>query len=183
MMNALRRYIISVMKDEKEGGAAFVVKALLSLFSCLYGLGIKAVDMGYKSGVRKVRKARVPVISVGNLTLGGTGKTPFSAHLADTLGVGADHHPLLREEGAGGGYPGSSVLNVLNDADAARAHIRVGGKVAKVGDADTVEEGGIQDTGPLGSAHGRSVYLQIYVLRVHGGPSFTGRRQRQGCSS
>lgn len=39
----------------------------------------------YDSGLIRPRSSSVPVISVGNLTVGGTGKTPFTAHIVQLL--------------------------------------------------------------------------------------------------
>ena len=107
---SFRNYILSLMKDERKGPVAAAVKAALAVLSVFYSAGLRIVDLGYSSGVRKVHKAPVPVVSVGNLTLGGTGKTPFTVFLADLLlsmgrkpavltrGYGKDEDRLLREE-------------------------------------------------------------------------------------
>lgn len=39
----------------------------------------------YRAGLRRVERLRAPVISIGNLTFGGTGKTPFTIWLAQEL--------------------------------------------------------------------------------------------------
>jgi tetraacyldisaccharide 4'-kinase len=39
----------------------------------------------YKSGIFKSYRAKVPVVVVGNITLGGTGKSPLVAYLVDSL--------------------------------------------------------------------------------------------------
>ena len=39
----------------------------------------------YKSGFLKTKKLQVPVISIGNISFGGTGKTPFTIYLAEKL--------------------------------------------------------------------------------------------------
>lgn len=60
---------------------------LLAPFSWLYGLGVwvrnKMFDMGQKQSVSF--EDRVPVICVGNLAVGGTGKTPHTEYLVDLL--------------------------------------------------------------------------------------------------
>jgi len=43
----------------------------------LYGVAMKARHALYRSGRFRVHELGVPVISVGNLTTGGTGKTPL----------------------------------------------------------------------------------------------------------
>lgn len=57
----------------------------LSPLSCLYGLGVGFRNMLFEMGVLKSRSFSVPIISVGNITVGGTGKTPHVEHLVRLL--------------------------------------------------------------------------------------------------
>jgi tetraacyldisaccharide 4'-kinase len=50
-----------------------------------YGLAVGARNLAYDTGLLPAARPPVPVISVGNLTLGGTGKTPLVAWLARTV--------------------------------------------------------------------------------------------------
>ncbi|HEX5709480.1 MAG TPA: tetraacyldisaccharide 4'-kinase [Pyrinomonadaceae bacterium] len=54
----------------------------LAPLSALYGAAIRARLALYRSGALKTHSAGAPVISVGNLTTGGTGKTPLVEWLA-----------------------------------------------------------------------------------------------------
>jgi tetraacyldisaccharide 4'-kinase len=58
--------------------------ALLPL-SAVYGLGVRIRNALYRRGIRKTYDVEVPVISVGNLTTGGTGKTPLVELLASRM--------------------------------------------------------------------------------------------------
>jgi len=54
-------------------------------FSGLYGASVKARLALYKSGLLRTRRLGAPVISVGNITAGGTGKTPLVEWIARYL--------------------------------------------------------------------------------------------------
>src|ERR687884_151773 len=54
----------------------------LAPFSLLYGVVTRARLALYGAGALPVQKLTVPVISVGNITAGGTGKTPLVEWLA-----------------------------------------------------------------------------------------------------
>ena len=58
---------------------------MLSLLGFIYGKIANLRNVLYDKGVFDVFDARVRVISVGNITAGGTGKTPLVAYIADIL--------------------------------------------------------------------------------------------------
>lgn len=58
---------------------------LLAPLGAIYGLAIRARHALYDTGALKTHETGVPVISVGNITTGGTGKTPLVAWLARQL--------------------------------------------------------------------------------------------------
>ena len=59
---------------------------LLAPFAFLYGLGVNIRNTLFNWGVWKQRRFDVPVICVGNLAVGGTGKTPHVEYLVRLLG-------------------------------------------------------------------------------------------------
>ncbi|HEY6066725.1 MAG TPA: tetraacyldisaccharide 4'-kinase [Thermoanaerobaculia bacterium] len=62
-----------------------ILRTALAPFSTLYGRALESRARLYRSGTFAAQRAAIPVISVGNLTLGGTGKTPFVEFLARRL--------------------------------------------------------------------------------------------------
>ncbi len=62
-----------------------LVKLLLAPFSLLYGAGVSLRDFFYSRGLLKGITFNVPVISVGNLSMGGAGKTPHIEYLIRLL--------------------------------------------------------------------------------------------------
>lgn len=63
---------------------------------------------------RKSYQAAVPVISVGNLTVGGTGKTPLALHLAKYLAEQGEK-PAILLRGYGGDLGRKKSLNVMRE--------------------------------------------------------------------
>jgi tetraacyldisaccharide 4'-kinase len=82
----IRKYINSLMRDEENGAFHNVMKCILWIVSIFYGGLILIWDFVYSRGFVKSYKSSFNVISVGNLTVGGTGKTPFVIKLAQKLG-------------------------------------------------------------------------------------------------
>ena len=57
----------------------------LTPLSWFYGLGVNIRNFLFDTGLRKSRSFKTPVISVGNITVGGTGKTPHVEYLVRLL--------------------------------------------------------------------------------------------------
>lgn len=62
-----------------------LVQILLAPFSLLYGLGVTLRNLAYATGLLKSVSFNFPVISVGNLSMGGSGKTPHIEFLIRQL--------------------------------------------------------------------------------------------------
>ncbi|QDT04169.1 Tetraacyldisaccharide 4'-kinase [Rubripirellula lacrimiformis] len=70
------------MSGKRRGPAAGLFRTALRLASLPYGIVVGRRNRGYDTGKTTIHSAGVPVISVGNLTTGGTGKTPIVCYLA-----------------------------------------------------------------------------------------------------
>ena len=53
--------------------------------SILYGIGVSIRNRLFNLGILKIREFDVPIICVGNITVGGTGKTPHTESLINEL--------------------------------------------------------------------------------------------------
>jgi tetraacyldisaccharide 4'-kinase len=62
-----------------------LVRILLLPLSLLYGLGVALRDWLYRTGLLKSIRFDIPVISIGNLSVGGAGKTPHIEYLIRLL--------------------------------------------------------------------------------------------------
>lgn len=70
---------------EGRGFAPAVARLALTPASWLYALGWQGYLALYQTGIKRAKAAAIPVVCVGNLQVGGTGKTPVVAHLARVL--------------------------------------------------------------------------------------------------
>ncbi len=63
----------------------FLSRRLLLPLTPLYRLALAFGDLRLRSGLEPVRRLRFPVVSIGNLSTGGSGKTPLTIALAKAL--------------------------------------------------------------------------------------------------
>lgn len=90
-----------------------LMRSLLTPASWLYGAGFLGYRALYDLGIKRAYRAAIPVVCVGNLTVGGSGKTPTTLHVADVVRgfgreaiVGASGYGSPRAEGATLAPPG-----------------------------------------------------------------------------
>ena len=62
-----------------------LLKAILYPVSLIYGVIVFIRNRLFDSGIIPSREFNIPVISIGNITVGGTGKTPVTEYLAGLL--------------------------------------------------------------------------------------------------
>lgn len=90
--------------EEVWGGqraADKIARVMLSPFELVYRSVVAIRGEMYDKGLLQVHTSRIPVVSVGNLTVGGTGKTPFAAWTASRLReLGRSPAVVLRGYGA-----------------------------------------------------------------------------------
>ena len=85
MRKQLENYLLKVIKGEKDGLLVKIVKMILTILEVVYLVIIKVREIFYKIKIFKSKKLDTKTISVGNITTGGTGKTPVVEKLASEL--------------------------------------------------------------------------------------------------
>ncbi|MDR2240894.1 MAG: tetraacyldisaccharide 4'-kinase [Zoogloeaceae bacterium] len=108
MAMGLRQWIVAGW--EKRG-----VRAVLLLPLALpFALAVKLRQWAYRHGWASAVKLPVPVLVVGNITVGGSGKTPLTLHLARELAQ-RGWRPGIVSRGYGGTAAGVEAVSATSD--------------------------------------------------------------------
>lgn len=87
-MSQYRQFLTKIARGKvswRQRALAFALWVPAQLAACLYGLGAQLKNVLFELGLKRPFKADVPVISVGNLSVGGTGKSPVVRWIARYL--------------------------------------------------------------------------------------------------
>lgn len=90
------RLFFEIISGKKKGPLFSFVRALLFLFSLLFSALVFIRKKLYHLRLKKSSRVQSITVSIGNLTTGGTGKTPFTIFLAEKLSQKMQTAILLR---------------------------------------------------------------------------------------
>ena len=83
-MNRLKKRVEDIMHGA-DTHPPVSAASILQLFAGIYGLGQRLRAQMYRRHIIKPRRLPCKVIAIGNITVGGTGKTPMTIFVARYL--------------------------------------------------------------------------------------------------
>src|SRR5438105_12323179 len=84
-METLETFVLEVILEERGGKRAAISRFLLSILSKIFAVAVKIRRFLYNVRLLRDSTLGVQVIAIGNLTVGGTGKTPVVEKFAREL--------------------------------------------------------------------------------------------------
>ena len=137
--NPVRNYLYSLATDKRKGILHVLPKTGLSVFALIYRIVVALIKWGYNRGIFRRCRLSAHVISVGNITLGGTGKTPLVEMLARALTTKGKKVAILTR-----GYAGADEAKLYRnnlsgiDVITGRNRCKAGRKAIRKCGADTI---------------------------------------------
>ena len=94
-LEELEQFAIDVILNRRKGFRASLIRLLLSIMSIVYRFLVSLRLWLYKSRIKREHNLGCLVVSIGNLTVGGTGKTPIVEKFAKALTAGGRRVAIL----------------------------------------------------------------------------------------
>ncbi|MBC8101266.1 MAG: tetraacyldisaccharide 4'-kinase, partial [Cytophagales bacterium] len=108
------RFVEGVLHGGNRGIGATLLRGALTPLAWLHQAGLETYLLPYRSGLRKRYRLEVPTIAIGNLSSGGTGKTPMAHRVAGYL-CGQGHRVVVLSRGHGGSSEGGRAPRIVSD--------------------------------------------------------------------
>lgn len=107
-------YLLQVTEGERKGVLPFCICGALDLLSRVYLGALNLSRLVHRIGIRRCEQAECPIICVGNLSVGGTGKSTATAAIAGWL-RDAGLRPAVLSRGYGGNS--TQPVRVVSDGE------------------------------------------------------------------
>lgn len=91
----LEQFVVDVILDRRRGFRAAMLRGTLGALSGIYEFAVSTRLMLYRNRILRERNLGCLVVSIGNLTVGGTGKTPVVEKFARSLQDGGRRVAIL----------------------------------------------------------------------------------------
>lgn len=124
-----QRDFIDLISRKRTGPVAGCLRLWLRFASLFFWLGARTRLALFRTGLLPRHRVDRPVICVGNLTTGGTGKTPAVAWVVGLL-RDAGLKPAIVSRGYGGSEAGNDELKVLHELCPGVPHVQDPNRVA-----------------------------------------------------
>ncbi len=95
MKPGFQQVMLDILEDRRRDGKARCIAKVLWVLSKAYGLAVQTRHFLYRHGLLRRKTLGCVIVSVGNLTVGGTGKTPVVELLARALRQGGRRVAIL----------------------------------------------------------------------------------------
>ena len=82
LFQEMNQHYHDIISGRRRGPAAALIRLGLRLLSPFYGVAVSLRNAAYSGVWKQTTRVAVPVVSLGNITAGGTGKTPLAAFVA-----------------------------------------------------------------------------------------------------